>query len=398
MKLDKDNTTTINGYIIKNLVCQTSTFRLCDAIDSNGNSFVLKIIPADIKVNLLKEEHVIESFVHNDKLFIVYAENNFAKEGNDYFSYYMSNNNNNNNTTCNSIEDKNVKSILNNNTITTNNNNNNNSINAGVNKFTNIKFCSSSNNNNNNNNNTNVNNIDKLSIDLKNGNYLEKKIGFNNKKIIRTPIPKNCNINFNFPGTPESNVSFSEDSESDSESDSECDSNESFDDEDEDDHMSDEDSDIEHEIITPINKNLDENNNNSQNLIPILKIRDSNLKEDHIKRITPKTSPNYVHQPSHIHIQCPLMKLMHPKHTEIRKTPIPREMLKLNQNHSINLFSNSSLENEIASGLFSSDSSSNNDNYNITTANKQSGEPFKLEMVKSSMLRRRSSTKCQSST
>ncbi|KAG0658438.1 blue light receptor [Maudiozyma exigua] len=366
MELDKDNTMIINGYIIKNLVCQTNTFKLCDAIDSNGNSFVLKIIPADIKVNLLKEEHIIESFVHNDELFI--------------------------NITTNGMKDINVKSIL----------NNNNLINAGVNKSTNVKFCSSNNHNNNNNNsnsninNTNVNNINMLSIDLKNGNYLEKKIGFNNKRIIRTPIPKNCNTNFDFPGTPESNISLTEDSES--ESDSECDSEESFDD-DEDENMSNEDSDIEHEVITPVNKKLDEMNNTHHNLIPILKVHDSaDLSENHIKNVTPETSPNYVHQPSHIHIQCPLMKLIHPKHTEIRKTPIPREMLRLNQNHTTNPFNNSSLQNEISDAILSTDSSNNSDNYNMTTTNKHCNEPFKLQMVKSSMLRRRSSTKCQSST
>ncbi|SMN19091.1 similar to Saccharomyces cerevisiae YPR005C HAL1 Cytoplasmic protein involved in halotolerance [Maudiozyma saulgeensis] len=361
MKLDKEPTIPVNGYIIKNLVCQTSTFKVCDAIDINGNSFVLKIIPADIKVNLLKEEHVIESFVHNDKLFIVYAENNFAKEGQDYFSYYMD-------------ESSSSLSI-------DNNNNNNNLTSAGTGIISPLL--------DNEKKNTTSTTTRLCFDDISMISHLKKKKMFGNisnscSNRLRTPIPKNCN--FILPGTPESDISLSEE-----ETDSECDSNDSFDDDDDEDDEEEEeeedgDGDDIIEVVTPINKKLDESVNNE--LIPILKshsdddeisnmISTDNFSNNNTSPIH-KKEPNYVSQPSHIHIQCPLTRIIHSKHTTIRKTPIPREMLLNNNNNN--------------------DDTSFQFKQNKTRTNTSCGEPFKLEMVKSSMLRRRSSTKCQFST
>lgn len=383
MKLDKEQTIPVNGYIIKNLVCQTSTFKVCDAIDTKGNSFVLKIIPADIKVNLLKEEHVVESFVHNDKLFIVYAENNFAKEGPDYFSYYMDQSTKILSSSSSSASVRNEKdqipSIL-------TNKNYNNMTSAG----TGIVSPLLDNENNENNNNNNNNNTTHLCFDdISMISHLKKKKMFGNitnncSKRLRTPIPKDCN--FILPSTPESNISISEEEEeeeSGSESDSECDSIDSFDDDDDD--NDDDDNDEDSEIVTLINNKLEQSisnglipilkahhdNNNISNMIPTNNFSNNNTSPIH------KTEPNYVSQPSHIHIQCPLTRIIHSKHTTIRKTPIPREMLHNNNNNNDTSF-------QFTQDKIRTDTSC--------------GGPFKLEMVKSSMLRRRSSTKCQFST
>lgn len=350
MNLDKNFNQTVHGYLIKNLVCQTSTFKVCDAIDKNGNSFVLKIfsLTEDMKVNLIKEEHIIESFVHNDKLFIVYAENNFEREGKDYFSYYMENNSNNKK---NQKENKhyncqNLKPIILNDLRKQND-----SIIISSDYDQHLKFS-----------------------DLKKAKHL-RNFGLNScANRLRTPIPKECTSAP--PGTPDSFQSVSDDDDSD---DSDENSEGGYDNDYDSDDASEEDSDIEMSLSTM------HENEKDYNLIPILKVNNSisntdtrNLNSNSNSNNT--NSVNYTSRDPHIHIECPLIRIMHSKHLDIRKTPMPREMCEDNnsrlQKHDFLIDHNNKEQQE----------------------NKSCGDIFNLQMLKSSMLRRRSSSKCEFST
>lgn len=368
--------TVVNGYIIKNIVCKTATFKVCDAVDSKGNSVVLKVVPSDVKIDLVKEQHVVESFVHNGKMFIVYAENNFANEGPDYFSYYMDMDEQSQPQQQQQPID-NIPSIMKHASNININFNSDAELPAAAGqhlKFGNMAKATHAHNNNN-------------------------KLGWGScSNRMRTPIPKGCTGNM-LPRTPDSYTSskFS-DSEEDEDDDDDDDDDDDESEEDNSDFDSDSNSDSDEEdeeIVTPINRSEDASQiaTAADGIVPILKPHDSGALE----------ANNYTSQAPHIHIQCPVTRILHSRHINIRKTPVPREML-MNKGHTEPeepKRQRHMLGTEITPDFPISSSNSNSSSNNslspsATNHSFPGGSPFKLEMVKSSMLRRRSSTKCQS--
>ncbi|GMM54615.1 hypothetical protein DAKH74_012310 [Maudiozyma humilis] len=347
----------VNGYIIKNIVCKTASFKVCDAVDSKGNSVVLKVVPSDVKIDLVKEQHVVESFVHNGKMFIVYAENNFASEGPDYFSYYMD--------VPLPQEDEtttdNIPSIMKHNSDI---NNAEPPAAAGQHlKFGNMAKATHARNNN-------------------------SSIGWGScSKRMRTPIPKGCNGHM-LPRTPDSYTSSNLDDSEEDDDDDDDDSEEvgtEFDSDSNSDSNSDSE-DEDEEIVTPINRSEDASQvtTTADGIIPILKQHESGVVE----------ANNYTSQAPHIHIQCPVTRILHNRHTAIRKTPVPREML-MNHNHTEP--EEPKRQRHMLGVEVTPDLTTVNNSLTATPTNHSCPEgTFKLEMVKSSMLRRRSSSKCQS--
>ncbi|EJS41310.1 hal1p [Saccharomyces arboricola H-6] len=76
----------LHDYTLKNLMYENNCCKFYDAVDENNTSYVLKFIPSDTK---LDEDTLpfIDCFQVRDGAFLVYASNNFAEEGPDYFTY-----------------------------------------------------------------------------------------------------------------------------------------------------------------------------------------------------------------------------------------------------------------------------------------------------------------------
>ena len=75
-----------HDYTLKNLMYENHCCKFYDAVDENNTSYVLKFIPSDMTLDgdILP---FIDYFQVKQGLFLVYASNNFAKEGTDYFTY-----------------------------------------------------------------------------------------------------------------------------------------------------------------------------------------------------------------------------------------------------------------------------------------------------------------------
>ncbi|EHM99780.1 Hal1p [Saccharomyces cerevisiae x Saccharomyces kudriavzevii VIN7] len=76
----------LHDYTLKNLMYENNCCKFYDAVDENNTSYVLKFIPSDLNSD---EDTLpyIDYFQVKGGVFLVYASNNFAKEGSDYFTY-----------------------------------------------------------------------------------------------------------------------------------------------------------------------------------------------------------------------------------------------------------------------------------------------------------------------
>ncbi|CAI4053373.1 hypothetical protein N7582_005707 [Saccharomyces uvarum] len=76
----------LHDYTLKNLMYENNFCKFYDAVDEKDTSYVLKFIPS----NMHSDEDpfpFIDCFQVEEGIFFVYASNNFAKEGPDYFTY-----------------------------------------------------------------------------------------------------------------------------------------------------------------------------------------------------------------------------------------------------------------------------------------------------------------------
>lgn len=311
------NTLDIRGYQIKNHICDTHSFQLYDAIDPKGHSCVLKRLNGN----------------HN---YIVYKDQDYQNEGNDYFNYDNGE---------------------------TNAKNNNNNKDSSPQQLTFITPRQSPNY---------IKQHDiKYSI-AKNKYHL---LPCQNR--IKTPMPydmidqqqNNNNNNTILPDSPNSNYSIES-------SDTNNTINNDLDDTDYD------SDDLDDCIISHENCNLKpilNNDNENNNIIP------------HAKDQTMSTS--------HIHIQTPRLLINHQQHNKhIRKTPIPKDCW-FNRNESTKLWENHFINNSQEKPHHSKlNQSWNNDNFinsTTTTNSSTSDNKFELKMIQSSMLKRRSLPKCE---
>lgn len=91
----------LHDYTLKNLMYENNFCKFYDAVDENDTSYVLKFIPS----NTQSDEDpfpFIDCFQVEEGIFFVYASNNFAKEGPDYFTYGSSS------SSCSSSSEENI--------------------------------------------------------------------------------------------------------------------------------------------------------------------------------------------------------------------------------------------------------------------------------------------------